>query len=561
MKHSICRVILLCAIAISMAACSAPAAQQPSATPAPASTSSLVQLDPSATRPTTAAVSTSDPGTGTPRIIINTDGDARPIDRRLLGTNVPAWLGSDRLSNPLLHSRLAALGPTLLRLPGGSWSNAYSWQACENKDEADGCYWTWAARPSDFISLLRATDQEAMWTVSINGTAKEAAALVAFFNGAVGDEREIGVDVRGRDWKTVGYWARLRAEHGSPEPLPIKLWEVGNEVYGGKAGGGAQCADWGWEDVWTCDGVEYINGVGEGADHHEGYLEFRAAMRAVDPKIFVGAVGVSDPASWSNWGNEVIALAGENLDFYVIHEYGFGSEPPDAQTILAQPQQTWPQVMAALNDAFDRYAGGRRAPIAVTEYNMVAVQDLDNQQLMRRAVNALFIADTIGQMASQGISVANQWDLANGRANNGTDYGLLDSETFARSPQYYAMALWQRFGDELLPVESTLPADTTLSVYAGLAADGTLSLMAINKTAQPISADIYISAAPGRLQGSIDLIEASTLESEAVRFNGSPAPSDDLSSPPPQTIKPFTGSYRQTFPPFSIALIRLTLTT
>ena len=38
----------------------------------------------------------------------------------------------------------------------------------------------------------------------MNGTAQEAAALVAFFNGDVDDSRTIGPDRNGRDWGTVG---------------------------------------------------------------------------------------------------------------------------------------------------------------------------------------------------------------------------------------------------------------------------------------------------------------------------------------------------------------------
>ena len=92
----------------------------------------------------------------------------------------------------------------------------------------------------------------------------------------------------------------------------------------------------------------------------------------------------------------------------------------------------------------------RTVPIAITEYNMVAFQDADNERLMASALNLLYIADTIGQMATHGVTIANQWNLANGKAANGTDYGLLDADTGARNPSYYALALWARFGDELL---------------------------------------------------------------------------------------------------------------
>ncbi|NTU65299.1 MAG: alpha-L-arabinofuranosidase, partial [Chloroflexi bacterium] len=440
--------------------------------------------------------------------------------------------------------------------------NAYSWLACETGDEErntdDGCYWPWAARPTDFLNFVRDTGQEAMWTVSINGTAKEAAALVAFFNGSVDDTTQIGVDLRGYDWKTVGHWASLRAAHGNSDPLPIKLWEVGNEVYGGNSeSGGAECADWGWEDVWTCDGTEYMLGNGSGSDRHEGYLEFREAMRAVDPTIMVGAVGVAYPDDWSDWGNEVIREGGENLDFYVIHYYAYDKQPSSADEILARPQQIWRDTLDATNAAFDKYAGGRRAPIAVTEYNLVAFQDLDNDQLMTRAANALFVADMIGQMAKNGVTMANQWDLANGQAENGTDYGLIAIDTGARAPQYYAMLLWTRFGNEMLPLDSPLSDMTTLSVYAGRSEDGTLSILAINKTGEPLDVQFLLSGASGSFSVSADVFAAKTLEATEGMFNDNASPADDLSDAPSMDLGLIDGSLDYTVEPFSITLIRL----
>jgi alpha-L-arabinofuranosidase len=488
--------------------------------------------------------------------MVDTAGATTPLDERLLGTNLPAWIGPNNLSRDDVRARTSALGSPVLRIPGGSWSNSYNWMACETAD-SKGCYWTWAARPTDFLNFVRATGQQAMWTVSINGTSKEAAALVAFFNGSVDDTTLIGVDVLGHDWKTVGDWAKLRAKNGNPNPLPIKLWEVGNEVYGGKAdSGGDQCAPWGWEDVWTCDGTEYMLGKGTGTDRHEGYLEFRAAMRAVDPTIMVGAVGVSHPSDWSNWGNEVIEKGGENLDFYVIHYYAYDKQPESAQAILASPQKIWKDVMESTNAAFDKLANGRRVPVAVTEYNLVAFQDIDNGQLMTRAANALFLADMIGQMAVNGVSMANQWDLANGKANNGTDYGLMDADSWERTPQYYAIQLWSRFGNTLLPVDSPLPNETTLSVYAGRASDGTLSIMAINKTDKPLDVRLQIAGLTKALHASADIFAATNLEATEISFNGVANPATDFSNAPAKDLGTIDSFLDYTFIPHSITLIR-----
>ena len=430
----------------------AAAPDQPSAT---SPISSQDQRDPDPSDPT--------------EIVIAADAPGQVLDHRLLGTNLPAWVGPDRLVDPEFQRATIESGTTLLRMPGGSWSNAYDWHGCEIGDGST-CAWTWAARPSDFATFLRATGIAGMWTVSINQTPQSAAAAVAYFNGDVNDETSIGVDRDGVDWESVGTWAQLRADHGNPEPVGVALWEVGNEVYGARPeAGGADCASFGWEDVWTCDGTEYVVGDGE----HDGYLAFRDAMLAVDPSIEVGAVGVGDPAGWGNFGNEVIAAAGSDLDFYVVHQYGF-DQSPDPVDALHRPESMWPGLLSAVHTAL---AGD--AVVAVTEYNLVSFEAGDTSQSMTRAVNALFLADTIGQLAEGGATIANQWNLVNGVTSSGTDYGMINNDDGSLYPQYQAMKIWGQVGTSLLGVES-LGDLGDLRVYPTRHDDGRVSIVVIN---------------------------------------------------------------------------------
>lgn len=504
------------------------------------------------------------PAPGDNTIRIQADGAAIAIDPRILGTNLPAWLNPTRLSNATFRARTAASGVTVIRMPGGSWSNHYGWLSCElgqNQPNALPCgdnWASWVAKPTDFINFIKATGKAGMWVVSNNGTPQEAAAAVAFFNTAPSDTTVIGVDSQGFDWKTAGHWAQLRADHGNPQPLGIQWWSVGNEVYGGTpASGGAQCQPWGWEDVWSCDGTEYVNGAGG----HAGYTAFRNAMRAVDPTIQVGAVGVTPSSDYNNWGNEVLAAAGAVMDFYDIHEYGFFTPPANNAELLALPPSDWPAIMNDVRTAFTNQAGGRAIPVGVTEYNLFATQDQDNQQLMTRAVNALYIADTIGQMIQQGVVMANQWGLANGRPSNGTEYSLLhEDNNYYRSPQYYLFSLWARFGNQMLPVTSSLNAASQLSVYGGRVDDNTYSLLAINKSGQPLAVNLVIDSSAGALAvtgGTIDLISADSLSAQAVTYNTVSDPADDLSNAPALPLNVTGTPLAYTFAANSITLLRL----
>jgi hypothetical protein len=448
-------------------------------------------------------------------VVVRADGPGTPIDPRVFGTNVPAWLGPERLLDPEFQRLTVESGVTVVRMPGGSWSNAYDWRACEEGD-GENCFWTWAAKPSDFAAFLGATGLEGMWTVSINESAQSAAAAVAFFNGEVGDTTVIGVDGEGFDWGTVDRWAGLRVERGFADPVGIAMWEVGNEVYGGKPGtGGDQCADFGWEDVWTCDGAEYVRG----ADGYDGYLATRDAMLAVDPTISVGAVGVADPSSWSDWGREVIGESGDALDFYVVHQYGF-DQSPSASDALAQPAAMWPDVLDA---ARSELPGG--VPVAITEYNLVSFEAGDTERTMTTAVNALYTADSLGQLVTAGVPIANHWNLANGTTSSGTDYGLISVDGGGTLPAYEAFRAWSAAGEELLAFDGTPPDD--VRIYPTRRADGSLVIVAINLGDEPTSTSVRIGGADGELGGTVSTWTAERLDGSELAAAWAPVATAD----------------------------------
>ena len=174
--------------------------------------------------------------------------------------------------------------------------------------DAERCDGAWACGPRTSSICSRPTGLPAMWTASIIGTAEEAAAAVAFFNG-IDDSRPIGTDRNGFDEDGRARSA-ARLANGHPDPVGIRYWEVGNEVYGAVSSAGPDCATWGWEEVWTCEGTEYV----EGDADHDGFRRFRQAMVDVDPDIEVGAVGVGARGQWSDWDNEVMAVAAGDIE-------------------------------------------------------------------------------------------------------------------------------------------------------------------------------------------------------------------------------------------------------
>ncbi|RJP46142.1 MAG: alpha-L-arabinofuranosidase [Anaerolineaceae bacterium] len=485
------------------------------------------------------------------------------------GSNAPSWL-ADRYSNATFRSRTKYSGLKYLRLPGGSWSNMYGWLGCEMRVHqvgtsqpcgGEGENWSsWITRPTDYINFLRATNMQAIYIVNVNASAQESAALVAFFNGDPSDTRLIGVDRYGQDWQTVGHWAQLRVDHGNPQPFKIRYWEVGNEVYGAtQAAGGSSCMSWGWENAWTCDGAKYINGDAT----HDGYLSIRAAMRAVDPTIRVGAVGLEDMKSYNNWGRKVLQNAGSVMDYYVIHPYPYGTPPANTAAgwvkILAKPRQHWPALKSSLQTAFNNYAGGRNIPIAASEFNLVYSHDLDTQKMMKRAGNMLFMAESIGQAIANQYFMFDQWSLSNGCSYvTASCYDLLlADDNFSRQPQYFAFPLWARFGNKMLGLHSNV-AVSQLSAYAGRKDAQTFTVLVINKTGTTIGAKVKFSDGRPAVNGNANVIRATSLNATSVIYNNSSNIPNNLSAIAPLPLPVHNGIVSYNFPPYSITLLQIT---
>ena len=572
-RRLVCSLLIVLSLLASACAAETPA-------PAPTATATLLAatatpsptatLQPTATfAPTITPIPTATPAPLEATLHIEARAEGQSFSPLMLGSNLPNWLSKAQFESEQFRRRVAASGLTLLRIPGGSFSDEYGWLSCELGYDVPGAYpctHNWVRRPTDFINFFRGVAAygaahgaviEPMFIVNVNVTAQEAAAVVAFFNAEVGDPTPIGVDRHGMDWKTAGEWAALRATHGNPEPLRTQFWDIGNEVYGGKFGNPG-CKASGWEVTWTCLGDEYMLGN----DAYDGFIRMRAAMLAVDPTIQVGAVGVDDS---SPWNRGVLSSGFEHIDYFVFHaypSYGITGNPAKEQDeILAQPQWLWPRMVMNIGFAFDKYTGGQRLPIVMNEYELTPPWGKeDTRNYMNKHVNALFLADSLGQMMVEGVAMAAQWDVMNDKSDNyGNEFGLMraDGSNF-RQPKYYIFPLWSRFGTTLLPLENSTDARSQLSAYAGRASADVVTLMVINKHRAEATATITLDGIAQITGGLADTLTAPALDSDTAFFNGNPAPADDLSDAPSAILPPVAGNTLvYTFPPISITLLRL----
>jgi hypothetical protein len=514
---------------------------------------------------TTTTITTTPPEPSSGSIVID-PSVSRPFDQRLRGSNVSYFSTPELLANKTLRARTSGVS-SLLRFPGGQDSQRLGWASCQLQVDlplATPCGTASnRSRTSDFLAFVQATGAEAVITLNINATAKENAAYVAFANGLVGDTRVIGVDQRGADWKTVGYWAEQRARAGLAGPIGVRLWEFGNETYGGLAGG-SKCVSYGWEVTYSCDPVDYLNGAGSGRDRFDGYTATREAMLAVDRQIQVGAPAVDPKEGYNDWTENLLRLGSAQIDFLELHHYSYWIPPANDDAgnreILASPRTQLSALSARMNTLFDRESRGRRIPILLSEFNLTPAPRNDPAQRISSVLNAMVQTELIGTMGELGGFLgANHFDLVGEAPWRETYFATIRNDgRFTRSPEYWGAVMWSKFGSHMVTNFSTFDSLRELTVLSGRRPDGSTTLLVLNKTNAAARADIRFQSAAPMQSVTVDVAAGESLAARTMSFNGVADPSDDLSNAPGRSL-PVGGAqvFAHTFPPASITLLTI----
>ena len=205
-----------------------------------------------------------------------------------------------------VFEKIKLLKPAFIRWPGGNVAQDYHWLwGVGPRDQRvtwTNLSWKNEPEPSDFgtdefVAFARAVGAEPSITVNVEGrgaTVEEAAAWVEYCNGPA----------------TSKYGA-MRAANGHPDPFRVKLWEVGNEIWG----------DW-------------VRGHSDAETYARNYIRYAKAMRAVDPSIKLIAVGDNN----MTWNRTVLRAAGDGIDYLAIHHYyGRHEAGNDLSKLLARP--------------------------------------------------------------------------------------------------------------------------------------------------------------------------------------------------------------------------------
>ena len=317
---------------------------------------------------------------------IDTTRIVRTIPRALFGTNIEVIRNANGLwdeRNNRLDPQIVALARDLalgpIRFPGGVWSDAYDWQHGIGPRNARATTPTHPGATETYrhtfgtdegLSFAKEVGSQLLITVNAaTGTPKLAADWVRYVNGEGG-----------------------RAHRGQR----VEWWQIGNELYmEGDASGGHLSPQ----------------------AYAEKLLAFSAAMKAVDPTIRIGAIGLRNYDRYrlnryDDWNEVVLRRAAPAFDMLMVHNAyapAIGDDAsPDAADVyaalLAAPQliarnlaDTWQEI--------ERFAPqhAARLQLGITEWGPLYTVTITSPWIdhVKTLGSAIFVADVLRVFAEQ----------------------------------------------------------------------------------------------------------------------------------------------------------------
>ena len=481
---------------------------------------------------------------------------------------------------------LKELGVEIARWPGGNFVSAYDWRdGIGDRDQRPPRReLAWSGLESndmgidDFMTFCRLVGAEPYLAVNSGlGDAHSAAEEVEYVNGAA--TTRLG---------------RLRAQNGHPAPYGVRIWGVGNEMYG----------PWQWGHLQI---TQY-------AEKHDFMVR---AMRKADPKIEVIASGATpEEASWcyienrqlgtfperetvsdplpfpfggkQDWTGALLERAAPNIDYLGEHFYGYPNLYVDRASLKFVPSDE-PMELKARRlsnrvqfkfEAWDEYV--KRMP-GLAERNIRFAFDewsprnraTDggappvNHPMLNPLTNALVYHEFFRHPEKVGLAVAtggmgavstDPWGDAVGLRLEGLVMKVLHDHFAGAHPVAVEGDSPQQ------PTKGTVGIDNSarpsgsptfpLDVFAARSADGkTLAVSVVNPTEAPQECELALTGATVGGPARVWQVTAASASAPGAPggspFNGPPATMAESTLPEPPK--------RLTLPPASLTVYELEL--
>lgn len=407
------------------------------------------------------------------------------IPTSIFGHNANNWCG--KLNESSFVTDMTNLESHIVRLPGGSGSDCYFWNAVDATSlgipdgyiDKDGnkqgftfgkTNENWRPTIDDYYTLLSNTNTKGIITCNYGyaryGTGKDP----------VMDAAKLAAD-----WVTY--------DNGRSE-----YWEIGNENY----------AD--WEAGYRIDVSRNQDGQPElltgklYAQHFKVFArEMRKAAKAIGKEIKIGAVMQESPTqsyqveNTKTWNAkmlpEINSDAATAPDYYIVHNYITPyNENSTATTIINSALKAPSEMMEFVSNEL-KINNAVSKPFAFTEWNMWA----KDQKQQVSNVSGLFAVIVQAESIKNKYGLTARWDVANGW-ENGNDHGLFSRgepgvADWTPRPSFYHMYFFQKYlGDKLVP--TLVSGNQDIKAYGSVYDSGQSNVTLINASATSQNVEI-----------------------------------------------------------------------
>jgi hypothetical protein len=407
--------------------------------------------------------------TEAPTVTVNITPDTLgEVSRYVFGNAIAAWMGNNT-DNPVFVKNTQDLSPTLIRFPGGSWSDIFFWNG-RPSDIPDSIYDGTTGKKTKFYAISGVND----WSTTVDNYYK--------LRQKVGTQGLITINYAyaryGLSNNPVQQAAHLAADWVRYDNGRTKFWEIGNE------NGGPWEAGWMIDTATNKDGQpQIINGQLYGRHFCVFADSMRAAAAEVGAKIYIGVqvLHFDGTTSWNSvdktWNAGVFKEVGDSADFYVMHNY-FGT----AATVdnLLSVAQTDPKknIDFIRKDITDKNAFPK--PVALTEYNMNS--NSANATIGRSYINGMQATILFNELIKNNFGLGARWLLVTGEDGMLYD-GDNTSLKWQPRPDFYYAYYQQKFtGDHAI---STTSSSSNILAYASRYASGETGVVIVNKGTSP----------------------------------------------------------------------------
>ncbi|HEU5331905.1 MAG TPA: cellulose binding domain-containing protein [Actinocrinis sp.] len=346
-----------------------------------------------------------------------------------LGVNTAAW--DTNFVDPAISSALSSASTGLIRYPGGSWADQYMFGTNTVNN---------SVQPVDFSQYSNQVD--------------------AITNG----QKLVTVNYGSDTAATAGAWAKQALTAGQN----VKLWEIGNEVYGS----------------WETDNHANPHTAASYASNGLAYMQ---AIKSADPSAQIcydyGMDGNLAPGSgvtdFQTWNSTILQADAADINCADVHWYPINGVPTESVQSIMELIDNIPPAAAEIKTALSTYDPS--AYFIVGETNMSQTANQWNEQ----PVGALFAAANAMEWLSFGAQSVDWWDVHN-YGSPTADFGMFSSASSGEPamdtpyPPYYGYALASKLAAPGAKVSTLLLSTPDIYAYDSKLANGSYAVMLVN---------------------------------------------------------------------------------